>query len=136
MTQGALQVRTIARCIAILVPLCSPYTASADTTMPSGATAGRYPAHAYVRHHDHHTHYIGSNGHHDVYVHYPYTYTNLYNPYTNVYYPSYGIINPVATVAAAVVDSIAALGAIATYPLVCFPYYGSCPVYYPYSQSY
>ena len=49
--------------------------------------------------------------------------------------PSYGIINPVATVAAAVVDSIVFLGAIATYPIYCFPY-GSCPVYYPYSRPY
>ena len=55
--------------------------------------------------------YVWRNGHHDVFVHY--AYTNLYYQYTNVYYPAYGI-NPVATVAAAVVDSIAALGTIAT----------------------
>ena len=134
MSHGALQVRAIALGTAILVSLSSPYTASADTSTPSGATAVRYPAHAYVRHYAHHTHYVWGNGHHDVYVHYPYT--NLYYPYTNVYYPSYGVINPVATVAAAVADSIAALGAIATYPIVCFPYYGSCPVYYPYSRPY
>jgi hypothetical protein len=135
MTRGALRVRAIALGAAILVSLSSPHTASANASTPSGATAARYPAHAYVRHYAHHTHYVWGNGHHDVYVHYPYTYTNFYYPYTNVYYPSYGIINPVATVAAAVVDSIVTLGAIATYPIYCFPY-GSCPVYYPYSRPY
>jgi hypothetical protein len=130
MTHGALQVWAIALGATVLVSLSPLYTASADTSAPSGATAARYPAHAYVRHYTHHTHYVWRNRHDDVYVHY-HPYTNLYYPYTNVYYPAYGI-NPVATVAAAVVDSIAALGAIATYPIVCFPYYGSCPVHYSY----
>ena len=129
MTHGALQVCAIAAGATVLVWSSPLYTASADTSTPSGATAARYPAHAHVRHYTHRTRYVWRNGHNDVYVH-NYTYTNPYYPYTNVYYPAYGIINPVATVAAAVVDSIAVMGAIATYPIVCFPYYGSCPVHY------
>ena len=87
MTRGALRVRAIALGAAILISLSSPHTASANASTPSGVTAARYPAHAYVRHYAHHTHYVWGNGHHAVYVHYPYTYTytNFYNPYTNVY---------------------------------------------------
>jgi hypothetical protein len=84
MTHGARQVWAIALgaiALASSSPLC---TASADTSTPSGATAARYPAHAYVRHYAHHTHYAWRNGHNDVYVQY-HPYTNPYYPYTNVY---------------------------------------------------
>jgi hypothetical protein len=127
MTNGALRAWAIALGAIVFASLFPLYTARADTSSPSGATAAGYPAHAHVRHYTHHTRSAWRSEHHDVYVQY-HPYTNSYYPYTNVYYPVYGL-NPVTTVAGAVVDSIAAIGVIAAYPIVCFPNYGSCPVH-------
>jgi hypothetical protein len=52
--------------------------------------------------------------------------------YARGYSHRYRDNNPVAAAATGVVGGVADLGAIAAYPLYCFPRYGSCPVYRPY----
>lgn len=153
MTHQVLRVSAIALGVAAFVSLSPLSTASADSSAPSGATSatsgatsapsgatsapnaaapslsepaptpgwaesgpsgatGVQPSHAYVRHYAHRyaRHYGWRNGHRYVY-------------YGN---------NPVAAAATGVVGSMADLGSVAAYPIYCFPYYGSCPVYWPY----
>ena len=91
--------------------------ASTSSEATPGATALQRPSHTYVRHYAHsyfirHTHYAWRNGHRYVY----YSYDR----------------NPVAAATTGVVGSMADLGSLAAYPIYCFPYYGSCPVYWPY----
>ncbi len=158
MTHGALHVSAIALGVAAFVSLSPLSTASADSSAPSGATSATSGAtsapsgatsapnaaapslsepaptpgwaesepsgaagvsergdrrpmlpHIYARHH-YTRHYVWRNGHRYVY-------------YGN---------NPVAAAATGVVGSMADLGSLAAYPIYCFPYYGSCPVYWPY----
>ena len=85
---------------------------------PGWAEAGPKPS----RHHyAYRPHYIWRNG--QEYVWNGRHYVNRYG-------------NPVTTAAAGAVGGVADLGAIAAYPIYCFPYYGSCRVRYPYHGQY
>jgi hypothetical protein len=133
MTHGALRVSAIALGVAGLVSMSSISTVRADasaTTGTTSATSGATPSLAEPaptpdwatslgigekavqegpapRHHAYH---YARRGH-------------RYARYDN---------NPVANAAAGFVGGVADLGAIAAYPIYCFPNYGSCPVYRPY----
>lgn len=74
---------------------------------PASSSARRATA-AQTRHH--YRHYAWRNGSRRVY-------------YSN---------NPVENAATGVVGTVADLGSLATYPIYCFPRYGSCPVHWPY----
>ena len=52
--------------------------------------------------------------------------------YARAYSHRYRDRDPVTAAASGVVGGVADLGAIAAYPVYCFPRYGSCPVYRPY----
>ena len=89
------------------------FTGNAAASAGSEGTAVEPHSHAYVRHYARHytRHYVWRNGHR--------------------YYYGYHY-NPVAAAATGVAGGLADLGSIAAYPIYCFPYYGSCPVYLPY----
>ncbi|HEY1452205.1 MAG TPA: hypothetical protein VGF57_01975 [Roseiarcus sp.] len=61
--------------------------------------------------------------------HYAHHYTRHYAWRNGHRYVAYGA-NPVRAVANGVVDGVADLGSIATYPIYCFPNYGSCPMHW------
>ena len=131
MTRSVIPISAISLGVVALVSFSHLSTARADTSAPSettsatsGATSApasetptvQPPSRPYVPHYAHHyarhTHYAWRNGHRHV----DYRYRH----------------NPVAAGATAVAGGLADLGSIATYPIYCFPNYGSCPVYRPY----
>lgn len=80
---------------------------------------GRRSSHDYLRHNAQVRHYAWRYGR----THYVWRNGRRY--VWNGYHPA-------AAAARGMVGGLADLGAIAAYPLYCFPNYGSCPVYQPY----
>ena len=91
-------------------PRLAESSPAATAPAAGAATEGQRPSHAYAHHVLRHPHYAWRNGHR--------------------YYRHEG--NPVVAVARGVVGGVADVGAIAAYPIYCFPDYGSCRVRRPY----